>query len=39
MNTRHWVSVAIVLVIGYFLGIYFPAYGNKAVTQISSLVS
>jgi len=35
MQSRHWIMIIVVLVIGYALGIYFPSYGQKAVSAVT----
>ena len=29
MQSHHWLMLAVVLIVGYALGVKFPSYGNK----------
>lgn len=34
MTTRHWITLLIVLIIGYLIGVKAPAYGQMALSKV-----
>jgi hypothetical protein len=35
MKTHHWIGAFVVLIIGYALGVYFPAFGTNLKKKLS----
>lgn len=34
MNKSHWIALAVVLIVGYVLGIKYPAVGSTAMAKV-----
>lgn len=35
MQVQHWVMIAVVLIVGYTLGVKFPGFFNMAVSKVT----